>query len=404
MKFRKCLHIGINYHDHSSGRLYGCVNDCRRWIEYASENHEVVERRVFVDEPDAAIKAAVPEGYIYPNRREIEDGFRWVVSDLEAGDNILVTYSGHGAYTRDRDGDEEDGYDETLCPSDYATAGEITDDELREIFVDRVPAGVTVYAVPFDCCHSGTVLDLPTVFKVETPSSYSYGNTPYSPQPYTPPQPQYYFDHYSGMWYLFDGYSFYPLRSSRGLPQSCLGGLVPRGGYIPAQRSRGFDRFFNKFMSGLDKVQTTLHTINSTVQTVGQVANQFQQMQQMFSSRGRRVARGAEARKVLRTREKITRNGVTAEILDYDAPPARFICFSGCRDDQTSADAREETDEGMLSVGACSNALLNALERSRGAATIGEVLKDVRSQLSGKYEQVVQATASGFSSDDVLEF
>lgn len=43
-----------------------------------------------------------------------------------------VFLSGHGAFVKDRSGDEEDGKDETLIPTDYRTAGQIKDDEIFE--------------------------------------------------------------------------------------------------------------------------------------------------------------------------------------------------------------------------------------------------------------------------------
>jgi uncharacterized protein YbjT (DUF2867 family) len=57
----------------------------------------------------------------------------------------------------------EDGYDETLVPLDYATEGQIRDDDLLKSLVCAMPKGVTMTCL-FDCCHSGTVLDLPYVF------------------------------------------------------------------------------------------------------------------------------------------------------------------------------------------------------------------------------------------------
>lgn len=72
----------------------------------------------------------------------------------------LLWKTGHGGRLRDDNGDEEDGYDETLVPLDYEEAGQIRDDDLFKILVHPMPEGVTVTCV-MDCCHSGTVLDLP---------------------------------------------------------------------------------------------------------------------------------------------------------------------------------------------------------------------------------------------------
>lgn len=78
----------------------------------------------------------------------------------------LLSFAGHGGRLQDDDGDEEDGYDETLIPVDYASAGQIRDDVVYAELVGRMPQGSTLTAL-FDCCHSGTVLDLPYTFKAD---------------------------------------------------------------------------------------------------------------------------------------------------------------------------------------------------------------------------------------------
>ena len=76
-----------------------------------------------------------------------------------------IKNTGHGGYVRDDDwGEEADGYDETLVPVDYATAGQIRDDDLYSSLVCALPEGVTMVSV-MDCCHSATVLDLPYQYK-----------------------------------------------------------------------------------------------------------------------------------------------------------------------------------------------------------------------------------------------
>jgi hypothetical protein len=58
-------------------------------------------------------------------------------------------------------------YDETIYPVDHARSGQIRDFSLFNHFVRPMRSGVTVTCV-MDCCHSGSVLDLP----------YSYRPTP----------------------------------------------------------------------------------------------------------------------------------------------------------------------------------------------------------------------------------
>jgi len=68
---------------------------------------------------------------------------------------------------RDQDGDEADGFDETLIPVDYLENGQIRDDDLYDTLVKPMKVGVVVTSL-MDCCHSGTVLDLPYTFRADS--------------------------------------------------------------------------------------------------------------------------------------------------------------------------------------------------------------------------------------------
>lgn len=87
-------------------------------------------------------------------------------SQLQLHSRTHAIITGHGGRLRDDDGDEADGYDETLVPLDYEQAGQIRDDDLYNILVGPLRKGVTLTCV-MDCCHSGTVLDLPFVFAAD---------------------------------------------------------------------------------------------------------------------------------------------------------------------------------------------------------------------------------------------
>ena len=69
-----------------------------------------------------------------------------------ADDAFLFFYSGHGTYLDDDNGDEDDGYDEAICPADARTGGPIRDDELGRL-LDRVRGHKVVI---LDSCFSGT--------------------------------------------------------------------------------------------------------------------------------------------------------------------------------------------------------------------------------------------------------
>jgi len=101
-------------------------------------------------------------------RARILQGIEWLIAGAQPGDNLYFHFSGHGSQTKDLDGDEEDGFDETICPQDYKTAGMIVDDEIHAKLVEPLPAGVHLQIV-MDCCHSGTGADLPYVFRASGP-------------------------------------------------------------------------------------------------------------------------------------------------------------------------------------------------------------------------------------------
>lgn len=90
----------------------------------------------------------------------------WLVQGCQPGDSLVFHYSGHGSRQRNYNGDEVDGYDETLCPLDFETQGMIVDDEINATIVRPLPHGVKLHAI-VDACHSGTVLDLPFLCRMK---------------------------------------------------------------------------------------------------------------------------------------------------------------------------------------------------------------------------------------------
>lgn len=94
-----------------------------------------------------------------PTKKHILEELTALVSTARTGDSLWFSFSGHGSQVKDHNGDESDGWDETILPLDYKSAGHIIDDDLYKI-VSRVPAGARL-TVLLDACHSGTGLDLP---------------------------------------------------------------------------------------------------------------------------------------------------------------------------------------------------------------------------------------------------
>lgn len=136
---RYALCIGINDYPGTDSDLAGCVNDAHDWAAELTERGFDVETMLDAAATGEAMRAAL--------RRRL--------GGAASGDVVVVTYSGHGTWVRDDNGDEPDGRDEALCPYDIATNGPLLDDELYDILCDR-ERGVRVVMIS-DSCHSGTV-------------------------------------------------------------------------------------------------------------------------------------------------------------------------------------------------------------------------------------------------------
>jgi|SRR5581483_2244628 len=137
---KRALCIGINNYPGTHMDLAGCVNDANDWAaELTARGFSVTK---LLD--NQATKAAMVEG------------FKSIIGGAGSGDVVVITYSGHGTYVPDLNGDEVDGLDEALCPYDLQTGGgALLDDEIHELFMARKP-GVRLVLIS-DSCHSGTV-------------------------------------------------------------------------------------------------------------------------------------------------------------------------------------------------------------------------------------------------------
>lgn len=154
---KKALSIGINYFG-QTGQLYGCINDVnniKNLIKTRDFSEDADHMRILTDDNR--------KGPLRPTRRNIIEGMHWLISGARPNDSLFLHYSGHGSQKADSDGDEVDGYDETIVPVDSQSAGHIVDDEMNAILVRQLPRGARLTAI-FDSCHSATVLDLPFVY------------------------------------------------------------------------------------------------------------------------------------------------------------------------------------------------------------------------------------------------
>jgi hypothetical protein len=221
----------------------------------------------------------------------------WLVSNAQPGDSFFFHFSGHGSRVKDKDGDEADGYDETICPVDYKREGQILDDDMHRIMVRPLPQGSRLTAI-FDCCHSGSMMDLPFTYSIDGSLAITC--------------------------------------------QDNTKALMEQG----------------------MKVGVALLTKNPMA---------------AFSA-GKEIFNILSHKDNPQAQEKAMRE---------KSSPAHVIQFSGCLDNQTSADATI----GGQPTGAMSWAFLQVMS-SRRQLTLTQLLQELRSKLYGKYHQIPQMSTS----------
>lgn len=151
--------IGINYFG-QKGQLRGCVNDVKNMSAYLNQSFGYAREDMVLLTDDQQNPMS------QPTKANILRAMHWLVKDAQPNDSLFFHYSGHGGQTPDLDGDEDDGYDEVIYPSDFRVAGFIVDDEMHRIMVKPLQAGVRLTAI-FDSCHSGSALDLPYIYSTQ---------------------------------------------------------------------------------------------------------------------------------------------------------------------------------------------------------------------------------------------
>lgn len=136
---RVALCVGIDAYPDPDDRLAGCVNDAQLWSQ--ALGNLGFETALLLD--GGASRAA------------IEQSLRRLIGNSRPGDVLVFHYSGHGTQVDDWDRDEDDGFDEALCPFDFRTGALFLDDDIARLLAD-LPQGVNM-TLFIDSCHSGTV-------------------------------------------------------------------------------------------------------------------------------------------------------------------------------------------------------------------------------------------------------
>ncbi|KAJ2822619.1 Ca(2+)-dependent cysteine protease, partial [Coemansia sp. 'formosensis'] len=292
---KRALLIGINYFG-TKHMLKGCINDVHNIKKFIIEHFGFKESDMVIltdDQRDNPRRM--------PTHENIIKAMKWLVSDARMNDSFFFHYSGHGNTVECKTGDEIDGHDETICPLDFESKGQIIDDDMNAIMVRPLPRGARLTAI-FDCCHSASALDLPF--------QYNHLGNLKNEKAIT----------YAG----------------KGL--AAAGGLYLKGDIAGALK--GLVKSVDMAMTGDPKLEKA----RKTKSTLG------------------------------------------------DA-----IMFSGCKDDQTSADTKiaklgSNRPEDLSFTGAMSHALISSMN-DNPHQTYVQLLQDIRKRLAPKYTQVPQLSA-----------
>lgn len=148
--------VAINYTGYE-GELNGCINDANHLKTFLMERCGYLPENILMLADDNINEK--------PTKQNILNSFDTLVSKAtnEQYNELWFSYSGHGSYITDLNGDENDKCDEVLCPLDYSTAGMIDDDCIYTNLVVKLPSSATLFMLS-DSCHSGTVFDLPYLY------------------------------------------------------------------------------------------------------------------------------------------------------------------------------------------------------------------------------------------------
>ncbi|MGE0158034.1 MAG: caspase domain-containing protein [Gemmatimonadales bacterium] len=145
---RYAVFVGINdyvaFGDEPGGDLLGAERDARVVREVLEERWGLEPANALTLLGRAATKEAI---------RSAITG--WLAGRARPGDLAIFYFAGHGSQVYDLDGDEPDGLDETLAPTDVlptSSVNDIRDDELRA-WLSTIRTSVVVI---LDSCHSGT--------------------------------------------------------------------------------------------------------------------------------------------------------------------------------------------------------------------------------------------------------
>ena len=136
------------------------------FLSYRGYDNGHKNRVILSDRPEV-----YPDSPYYPTGHNLLAAMDWLVS--EPGCTLFMHYSGHGGQIADVDGNRGvGGMDNTVVPVDFEQRGQISSTILHEHLVTRMAPDCTLFII-MDCCHSGSAVELPYVFRSDSDGNIS---------------------------------------------------------------------------------------------------------------------------------------------------------------------------------------------------------------------------------------
>jgi hypothetical protein len=135
----------INFGEEIGGDLPGARNDALGFRDVLVARYGFTDSNIHLVLDRAATRDRI-----------VSEMKQWLPSVVKPGDLVVFFFAGHGSQSWDTNGDEEDGLDETICPTDVVkgnTDKDIPDDELNQLLTGIPTDNV---AVVLDNCHAGS--------------------------------------------------------------------------------------------------------------------------------------------------------------------------------------------------------------------------------------------------------
>ncbi|OMO52326.1 Peptidase C14, caspase catalytic [Corchorus olitorius] len=156
---KRAVLCGVSYKN-SSYELDGCVHDAKLMRAFLISEFKFPESSIVLLSGNNFFflyllvnpysSRIVPLWDRRPTKYNMRTALRWLVLGSEAGDSLVFYFSGHGSQQKNYNiGEEKDGYDETLCPSDFETEGPIVDDEINWTISRNIKASTGVMTACF---------------------------------------------------------------------------------------------------------------------------------------------------------------------------------------------------------------------------------------------------------------